>query len=202
MGSMTCYLVVHILYCHYMTPLQHRYNTTEEAVEQVREGKAWVAICIPEDYTKDICQRAFDSARGHLTPEIINGSTVHLYMDVTSMEFHIRTYCCMSILLCLMVIIPVHSYYAVLCLIHPVLALLPAPTHMSVACSTAACTVLEAMESWARKQGYPVLCVCVSGVARSHTMPEHSTSALYTRRILCEAQKQVEGSRDMLPQKM
>ena len=75
--------------------LQHQYNTTKEAVEQVQEGKAWAAICIPENYTKDICQRAIDSAEGHLTPEVINGSTVHLYMDVTSMEFQIRPYCCM-----------------------------------------------------------------------------------------------------------
>ena len=73
-------------------PMQHEYNTTEEAIEQVREGKAWAAIQVPENYTKDICERAFDSAGGQVTQEIINGSTVYLYMDVTSMEFQIWLY--------------------------------------------------------------------------------------------------------------
>ena len=81
--------------------LQHEYNNTEEAIEQVREGKAWAAIGVPENYTKDICERAFDSAGGQVTPEIINGSTVHLYMDVTSMEFQIRLcYFTLHVLLC------------------------------------------------------------------------------------------------------
>ena len=42
------------------------------------------------------------------------------------------------------------------------------------------------------------LCVCVSGVARSHTMLEHNMSRLYTWEILCEAEEQVEGSGGMV----
>ena len=51
----------------------------------MQQGNAWVAMHIPEDFSKDFCLRAIATRTGtDVTPEVINGSTVHLYMDVTS----------------------------------------------------------------------------------------------------------------------
>ena len=44
-----------------------------------------MAMHIPEDFSRDFCLRAIATRTGtDVTPEVINGSTVHLYMDVTS----------------------------------------------------------------------------------------------------------------------
>ena len=66
--------------------LQRKYNTIEEALHEVQQGNAWVAMYIQEDFSKDFCLRAIATRTGTgVTPEVINSSTVHLYMDVTSM---------------------------------------------------------------------------------------------------------------------
>ena len=56
-----------------------------EGVEQVKKGNAWAAIIIPENFTFDLTRRVMDMIGGKKVPrEIITGSTIELYEDVTS----------------------------------------------------------------------------------------------------------------------
>lgn len=63
----------------------------KDAIEQVKLGKAWAAIYLPENFTTDLLHRvcAIYPSKcppnfGNITEETINGSSVHIYADVTS----------------------------------------------------------------------------------------------------------------------
>lgn len=69
------------------------YDDFEEAKEQVSLGKAWAAIYLGHNFTKFLFSRACALARAScpmkvppIDEEIINGSSVHVYADVTSMS--------------------------------------------------------------------------------------------------------------------
>ena len=63
---------------------QHKHTSEHSAVQQVREGGAWGAVVIGENFTVDLFKRASNHSDA-----IIEGSTIYLYMDVTSES----TYC-------------------------------------------------------------------------------------------------------------
>ena len=61
------------------------FSEMSEGVEQVKKGGAWAAIIIPENFTFDLTTRVMDMIGGNNVPrEIITGSTIELYEDVTS----------------------------------------------------------------------------------------------------------------------
>ena len=53
------------------------HDSEESAVEEVREGRAWAAVIIRQNFTVDLFNRINDQS-------IINGSSVELYVDKTS----------------------------------------------------------------------------------------------------------------------
>ena len=57
--------------------LQEGHDSEESAVEEVREGRAWAAVIIRQNFTVDLFNRINDQS-------IINGSSVELYVDKTS----------------------------------------------------------------------------------------------------------------------
>ena len=62
--------------------VQRGYSSKTEAVEQVKKGNAWAAVVIGSNFTVDLFKRA-----NHFTNATINdGSTIYLYMDITSEE--------------------------------------------------------------------------------------------------------------------
>ena len=63
------------------------YTDVNDAKEQVRQGKAWAAIYIRPDFTTDLLKRA--NPKPSVDGETINGSTIHIYADVTS-EFTVQ----------------------------------------------------------------------------------------------------------------
>lgn len=66
-------------------PPQHHCDSLELAVDQVREGKAWAAIEIGQNFSQDLVNRVLEPLQSKMpSPTTINGSTIHLYMDVTS----------------------------------------------------------------------------------------------------------------------
>ena len=71
--------------------VQKEYDDVEDAIEQVRRGKAWAAIYLSENFTTYLLDRvcAINPSKcplqfGNITNEVINGSSVHIYADVTS----------------------------------------------------------------------------------------------------------------------
>lgn len=64
------------------------YDDINDAKEQVKLGKAWVAVYLGSNFTTDLMARSSSS----MDNATINGSTVHLYADVTS-EFALRLKC-------------------------------------------------------------------------------------------------------------
>ena len=60
-------------------------NSTDKAVDRVKEGKAWAAITIPANFSMDLIERgALIKARQPVPAAVINGSTIEIYEDVTS----------------------------------------------------------------------------------------------------------------------
>ena len=65
--------------------IQHQHSSLEDAVQEVKEGTAWVAIEIRKNFTVDFVLRGLSTLNGSEPSQaIINGSTIYLYMDVTS----------------------------------------------------------------------------------------------------------------------
>ena len=64
----------------------------------MKKGEAWVAFVIGRNFTADLVQRS----RGiQPSPEVLKGSTIELYMDVTSTsidEFHAVLACMVKLL--------------------------------------------------------------------------------------------------------
>ncbi len=55
------------------------------AVDEVKDGKAWAAIVIPSNFSRDMMQRIhFIIDQKRVPSDIINGSTIEVYEDVTS----------------------------------------------------------------------------------------------------------------------
>ena len=55
-----------------------------DGVDAVKEGHAWMALVIPENFTRDLVERLLLSAGGQSVPvDLINGSTAVIYEDVT-----------------------------------------------------------------------------------------------------------------------
>ena len=75
--------------------MQVEYDKVEDAVEQVRLGKAWAAIYLGENFTTDLMERVcsvygrcpFNFGK-NISNQTINGSAVHIYSDVTSEQMH------------------------------------------------------------------------------------------------------------------
>ena len=59
---------------------QHNHSSEESAVQQVRDGGAWAAVVIGENFTADLLKRLGPSVNS----SVIEGSTIYLYMDITS----------------------------------------------------------------------------------------------------------------------
>lgn len=49
-------------------------------MEQVKKGNAWAAVVIGKDFTVDLFKRVNDPTNATIN----NGSTIYLYMDITS----------------------------------------------------------------------------------------------------------------------
>lgn len=50
----------------------------------VKEGKAWMAIVIPENFTQDMVKRLFYKlAHQSIPDDVINGSTIEIFDDMT-----------------------------------------------------------------------------------------------------------------------
>ena len=65
--------------------LQNHFSSSSAAIDQVKKGNAWAAVIIPGNFSADIVQRLELLKKGEPIPEeIINGSTVDTYEDVTS----------------------------------------------------------------------------------------------------------------------
>ena len=55
-----------------------------DGVDAVKEGRAWMALVIPENFTRDLVERLILSAGGQSVPvDLINGSSAVIYEDVT-----------------------------------------------------------------------------------------------------------------------
>ena len=55
-----------------------------DGVDAVKEGHAWMALVIPENFTRDLVERLILSAGGQSVPvDLINGSSAVIYEDVT-----------------------------------------------------------------------------------------------------------------------
>ena len=55
-----------------------------DGVDAVKEGRAWMALVIPENFTRDLVERLILSAGGQSVPvDLINGSSTVIYEDVT-----------------------------------------------------------------------------------------------------------------------
>ena len=55
-----------------------------DGVDAVKESHAWMALVIPENFTRDLVERLLLSAGGQSVPvDLINGSTAVIYEDVT-----------------------------------------------------------------------------------------------------------------------
>ena len=55
-----------------------------DGVDAVKEGRAWMALVIPENFTHDLVERLILSAGGQSVPvDLINGSSAVIYEDVT-----------------------------------------------------------------------------------------------------------------------
>ena len=67
-------------------PLYQQYfDNMELAISQVKQAKAWAVIGIGSNFSADLIERAKDPFQQRIPPpSVINGSTIHLYMDVTS----------------------------------------------------------------------------------------------------------------------
>jgi hypothetical protein len=68
---------------------QEEYDDVESAIEQVRQGRAWAAVYLSKNFSLDLLTRVcaiYPSKCGetNVTNEIINGSSIHIYADVTS----------------------------------------------------------------------------------------------------------------------
>ena len=60
------------------------YDNMVDGVDAVKEGHAWMALVIPENFTHDLVERLLLSAGGQSVPvDLINGSTAVIYEDVT-----------------------------------------------------------------------------------------------------------------------
>lgn len=73
--------------------MQIEFDTAEEAIEQVQQGKAWMAIYIGKDFTQDLVFRVIGGVVcalypncPHIPDETINGSLIYMYNDATSKE--------------------------------------------------------------------------------------------------------------------
>ena len=60
--------------------VQESHASEERAVEQVREGKAWAALIVGQNFTVDLFKRITD----YSDRSVIKGSTIELYIDNTS----------------------------------------------------------------------------------------------------------------------
>ena len=64
---------------------QNHFSSPSAAIDRVKKGNAWAAFIIPGNFSADIVQRVELLKQGEPIPEeIINGSTVEIYEDVTS----------------------------------------------------------------------------------------------------------------------
>ena len=64
---------------------QNHFSSSSSAIDQVKKGNVWAAVIIPGNFSADIVQRVELLKQGEPIPEeIINGSTVEIYEDVTS----------------------------------------------------------------------------------------------------------------------
>ena len=88
-GAVLCthvyYVALTYTYCKlplksYYYYYQHNHSSEQSAVQQVKEGRAWAAVVIGENFTVDLFKRVSD----HSDTSVIKGSTIYLYMDVTS----------------------------------------------------------------------------------------------------------------------
>ena len=53
-------------------------------MDAVKEGKAWMAIVIPEQFTSNMIERLLAIALQQNVPnDVINGSTIEIYEDLT-----------------------------------------------------------------------------------------------------------------------
>lgn len=81
----------------YIIMFQIHCNTSEEAIERVKEGTAWSALVIKPNFTMDLFTRMCSIAKAEcenitqgiipidpLTDEIIDESTIHLHSDLSS----------------------------------------------------------------------------------------------------------------------
>ena len=60
------------------------YDSMVDGVDAVKEGRAWMALVIPENFTRDLVERLILSAGGQSVPvDLINGSSTVIYEDVT-----------------------------------------------------------------------------------------------------------------------
>ena len=60
--------------------LQHGHSSEESAVQEVRDGRAWAAVVIGENFTVDLFQRISN----YNDKSVAEGSTIYIYADVTS----------------------------------------------------------------------------------------------------------------------
>ena len=72
-------------YYNHLSLLKTYYNNMVDAVDAVKKGHAWMALVIPENFTRDMVERLILTAEGQNVPvDTINGSTAMIYADVTS----------------------------------------------------------------------------------------------------------------------
>eukprot|EP00731_Ephydatia_muelleri_P031186 Em0022g700a len=67
-----------------------QFSNKEDAIDQVKQGKAWGAIVLFENFTENTIQRLTDTASKNVpAASVIDNSTVHMYLDVTDIQVSI-----------------------------------------------------------------------------------------------------------------
>ena len=70
-----------------LSTFQTQFSNKEDAIDQVKQGKAWGAIVLFENFTENTIQRLTDTASKNVpAASVIDNSTVHMYLDVTGMK--------------------------------------------------------------------------------------------------------------------
>jgi hypothetical protein len=63
------------------------YNHSNAAIDQVKEGNAWLALVVPTHFTEDLIARFLLSIMHEKIPQdVINQSTIESYFDMTDMQ--------------------------------------------------------------------------------------------------------------------